>query len=76
MNKNLNILAVEKALKETETTIRTVFEHTNDGISVGNLVHQNIALSNKMLGYDQEEITHLAVWDIHSAEELPYIIIT
>jgi hypothetical protein len=73
---NTNILVVEAALKEPVHTIRTVFEHANDGISVGNLVHQNIALANNMLGYDHEEITHLAVWDIHSAEELPYIIIT
>jgi hypothetical protein len=55
---------------------QTVFERAKDGISVGNLVHQNITLANNMLGYDHEAITHLAVWDIHSAEELPYIIIT
>jgi len=76
MNINKNIPVVEEAFKDPVHTFQTVFEHANDGISVGNLVHQNIALANKMLGYDQEQITHLVVWDMHSAEELPYMIIT
>ncbi len=59
----------EKALQESETKYRTLFENTNVGIAItnkaGNFIEVNSAASN-LLGYDFADITKIQSSDIYA----------
>lgn len=69
--------AIEEMLRESEETIRTVFENMIDGVLVLNLRTQKFAMANRamcsMLGYSPEEVTALGVEDIHPPGDLDYV---
>jgi len=58
----------------SEQKFRALFEEVTDGIVVVELATKRFYLGNhafsRMLGYDEEEIRHLTVFDIHPQEAL------
>jgi len=68
---------LEKALKESETKFRSIFDNATDGILLADLEKHKFYIANnaicQMLGYKQEEIVNLTTTDIHPREYLPYI---
>ncbi|GAB4301849.1 MAG: hypothetical protein Kow0096_23000 [Thiohalomonadaceae bacterium] len=68
---------LEKALRESQSRLQTVFDTARDGILVAELATQRFVLANKamaeMLGYSEAELYWLKVADIHPAEHLPRI---
>ncbi|MBN2297330.1 MAG: cache domain-containing protein, partial [Deltaproteobacteria bacterium] len=68
----------EKEIRESEARFRTMFEGTTDGILVADpLTRQFIAANTsicEMLGYSHEEIKTLSVYDIHSPEDVEWVL--
>ena len=68
----------EDMLKESEQRFKSIFENAPDGMLVADTKTKGFYLGNevicRMLGYKKEEIRHLRVMDIHSKEDLPYVI--
>ena len=68
----------EEMLKESEQRFKSIFENAPDGMLVADTKTKGFYLGNevicRMLGYKKEEIKHLGVMDIHSKEDLPYVI--
>lgn len=68
----------EKALHESESKLRAVFENAIDGFLVANTKSLQFYAANRaiceMLGYETGEILQLSVLDIHPQEALPYVI--
>ena len=67
----------ETQLRQSEETLRAIFDGTLDGICVVDektlrYVTSNLAFSN-MIGYSPEELTHLDATDFHPEEDLPYV---
>ncbi|MFC1523550.1 PAS domain S-box protein [Thermodesulfobacteriota bacterium] len=66
-----------RALKESESNLRAIFEATTDGILVTDTHSRKFLTGNRaiceILGYSLEELVGLGVDDIHSAEDLPYV---
>jgi PAS domain S-box-containing protein len=67
----------EKALRESESRFRTLFEEEMDGIMLADMDTQQLGMPNpqmcRMLGYSAEEIRDLKVSNLHPPEELPRI---
>lgn len=64
--------AAEEALKESERKYRMLMEEASDGILVSNSEEKYISVNNRgcqMLGYSQEELLGLSVYDVISKEE-------
>lgn len=59
----------EKALRESEERYRALFSGVNEGILVADIETKRYILTNppvhRMLGYTEEEMKKLGVWDIH-----------
>lgn len=68
----------EEALKETELKLRTIFDSASDGILLAQRGNKTFSTANKkicqMLGYTEQELLELGVYDIHPKDSLPYVI--
>lgn len=68
----------ERAVRESEQTLKAIFDSANDGILVAGIKDKKFTNYNKticeMTGYTPEEIKALGVIDIHPREDLPYVI--
>ncbi|MFA4915908.1 MAG: PAS domain S-box protein [Syntrophales bacterium] len=74
----LHSIEAEESRRESEYTLRTIFQHLNDGILMSDaetrrLVNANEAMC-QILGYSLEEIKGLSVSDIHPPERLPDVV--
>jgi len=67
----------EEALRKSEEKFKFMFDFANDGILIADseskILMANITMSN-MLGYTQEEVNTLRIEDIHTKENLPYVL--
>ncbi len=67
----------ELALLESETRYKAIFESAREGIIVGTIETRQFIYANpaicKMFGYTAEELTRMAVNDIHPKEHLRYV---
>ncbi len=68
----------EKKLKQSEERFRTLFETAAEGVLVADFgtkkfKHANLAIC-KMLGYSRKEMLELGISDIHSKNDLAYIL--
>jgi len=65
-------------LKESETTFRTFFNQSNDGILVADAITKKFSMYNtkicEMLGYEPNELISLSVYDIHPVKNLQDVI--
>jgi PAS domain S-box-containing protein len=63
----------EKELRESELRYRSIFEAAVEGVAVVRIASKRIAYSNKalrdMLGYTQEEMSQLELFDLHPEPE-------
>ncbi len=70
-------LKAEEELKDSETRLKTIFDDSRDGILLADIETRKFQMYNKMickmLGYTEEEITHLSVNDIHPEKDLPRV---
>lgn len=68
----------EEALKEAELKLRTIFDYASDGILLAHRSNRKFSTANKkicrMLGYSEEELLELSVYDIHPKESLSYVL--
>ncbi len=68
----------ELALYESETRYKAIFETAREGILVADIETKHFKYANpaicRMFGYSVEEMTSLAVPDIHPKEHLQYIL--
>ncbi|HEX7364714.1 MAG TPA: PAS domain S-box protein [Dehalococcoidia bacterium] len=68
----------EKTLRESEGKYRALFEFSPDGILIADVDTKGFLYANpaicKMLGYDAEELTGMAVSDIHPKDKLKHVI--
>jgi PAS domain S-box-containing protein len=68
----------EEALKEAELKLRTIFDSASDGILLAQYSNKKFSTANKkicqMLGYTEQELLELCVYDIHPKNSLPYVI--
>jgi PAS domain S-box-containing protein len=68
----------KKALKESESRHRMLFEHAAEGIVVVDITSGKIMYANpaicKLLGYSEKELTNMAVRDIHPKKKLKRIL--
>ena len=69
---------IKAARKESEEKFRAIFDNAIDGILVTDIENKKFLTGNsmicQMLGYSREEIKNIGVRDIHSQEDLPWII--
>lgn len=68
---------VEKALRESETKFKTLFNDSRDGMLLADLDTGKFHMWNKaicdMLGYTEEELDRIGVKDVHPEENLELI---
>jgi PAS domain S-box-containing protein len=68
----------EEMLRASEERFREVFEGATDGILAADMENQRFAFANprmcEITGYTMEELLKLGVADIHTKEDLPYVI--
>jgi PAS domain S-box-containing protein len=68
----------EEALRDAELKLRTIFDYASDGILLAELRNKKFSTANKkmcrMLGYTENELLKLSIYDIHPQESLPYVI--
>jgi PAS domain S-box-containing protein len=68
----------EKALQESEERYRALFSGVNEGILVADIETRRYILTNqavhRMLGYTEEEMKKLGVWDIHPSNSQKEVI--
>jgi PAS domain S-box-containing protein len=68
----------EAALRESEEKFRGLFQAAAEGILVANIETQKFVYANpavcRMLGYTEEELVHLGVSDIHSPQDLEWVV--
>jgi len=67
----------EKALRSSEARYKTLFANAAEGIIMADEETKQFRYCNlaicKMLGYAEEELTHLGIGDIHPKEALGYV---
>lgn len=70
--------SAEKALQESEERYRALFDGVNEGILVADIETKRYILTNpavhRMLGYTEEEMRKLGVWDIHPKDSQKVVI--
>ena len=70
--------AREKLLSETERRFRTIFDNAMDGIYIVDAEKKKTRMVNpmlcRMLGYTQEEMKDVCVYDIHPPEDMPRVL--
>jgi len=68
----------ERALRESETKLRAVFDNTIDGFLLADTENRRFHAANRavcdMLGYEEDELLKLSVMDIHPQEALPHAV--
>ncbi len=68
---------LEKALRESQLRLQSVFDAARDGILVADLADHRFVLANRamadMLQYSEAELYWLGVDDIHPADRLDYV---
>ncbi|MBI5361276.1 MAG: PAS domain S-box protein [Planctomycetes bacterium] len=71
-------LQAEKALQESETRYRTLFQTSADGILIADIETKKFKYANtsicKMFGYTEEQLRMMRVKDIHPKNALPTVI--
>ena len=71
------IKKTEQLIKESESSFKTVFEGTLDGIIAANIDTKKLLMPNthicKMLGYTKEELLKLSMSDLHPPEEIAMV---
>jgi PAS domain S-box-containing protein len=71
-------LKAQEELKDSGTRLKTIFDDSIDGILLADIETRKFQICNKtickMLGYNEKEITHLSVNDIHPEKDLPHVI--
>ncbi|MFQ6109658.1 MAG: PAS domain S-box protein, partial [Candidatus Aminicenantales bacterium] len=69
---------MEEYLRESEERYRTVFEGAAEGILVGDVATKELRYANpaicQMLGYTQDELTQMTVFDIHPKDSVEHVI--
>ena len=67
----------EEALRESEEKFKAIIYNARDGILVVDTESKRVFLANemigKMLGYGQDELKSLGVEDIHTQQDLPFV---
>lgn len=75
---NHNLIETMDALKESEERFRTIFDRAFDGILLADPEEKMLVTGNQaicdMLGYSQEELSSLTVYDIHPQEHLAEVL--
>ncbi|MBN1834305.1 MAG: PAS domain S-box protein [Spirochaetales bacterium] len=73
----LHGMGTEEARRESEQSLRAIFESALDGILVADVQRKRFVSANRamcrMLGYPLKELLGLSVADIHPAESLGYV---
>lgn len=68
----------EQALRRSEARCRAVFEASADGILIADIETKAFKYANpaicQLLGYSQEEILNLSVFDIHPKDSLDFVL--
>jgi diguanylate cyclase (GGDEF)-like protein/PAS domain S-box-containing protein len=68
----------EETLRESEGKFRTIFDNAGYGILITDVITKKFLQGNtalcSMLGYTNEEIENLAIYDIHPPEDLPHVL--
>ncbi len=68
----------ERALRESESRYRVIFDNSPDGILITDIAAKRFTYANpsvcRMLGYTPQELTKLGVADIHPQDRLPQVI--
>lgn len=71
-------LKTEQELKDSEARLKTIFDNSRDGMVLADIETRKIPMYNKtmceMLGYTDEEMSHISVKDIHPEKDLPHVI--
>lgn len=74
--RTVELAQLNQELKSSEERFRAIFEHAGDGILLVDLEGRRLAMGNdsiqRMLGYDQAELTRLRVTDLHAEADLPH----
>ena len=74
----LYTMEADKALQESEQTLRTIFDSATDGILLADAQTRQFVNANRavcqMLGYTLEELKELSVDDIHPVEHLEHVV--
>jgi PAS domain S-box-containing protein len=69
---------IERVRRAAEEEFRSIFENITDGVLLAEPENKRFYTGNKticrMLGYTLDEIRNLRVNDIHSPEDLPYVL--
>ncbi|WP_347988961.1 EAL domain-containing protein [Methylomonas sp. AM2-LC] len=69
--------SIEQQLKKSELMLKTIVDHSIDGIAVANLETLRFSLFNpacsQMLGYSEEEFSKLTIPELHHVDDLPRI---
>ncbi|MBZ0220396.1 MAG: sigma 54-interacting transcriptional regulator [Candidatus Methylomirabilis sp.] len=67
----------DERLKESEEKFRVMFENSNDGLLLADPQTLKFYVGNKrireMLGYNEEELLRLGVFDIHQEKDYPFL---
>jgi len=70
-------LEADKALRDSESRYRTLFEAGSDGILITEIATKTVRFANpafcRILGYDQEEIIGMSISRFHRPEDVEYI---
>lgn len=70
--------ASEKALKESESSFRALFDNMNDGMLVVDAEGKRFTDCNyklqKMTGYSRDEFIKMGIKDLHPKKDLPFIL--
>jgi PAS domain S-box-containing protein len=68
----------EEALRESEGKFRGLFQGAAEGILVSTIETKKFVYANpavcRMLGYTEEELVHMGVSDIHSPQDLEWVV--
>ena len=68
------LLDLKQHVEVSEGRFRAIFQGAEEGIVVSNLETQELVYANpaicRMLGYKEEELTHMTVGDLHCPEDL------
>jgi PAS domain S-box-containing protein len=69
---------IEEALRESEEKFRSLFQEAAEGILVSTVETKKLVYANpavcRMLGYTEEELTHLGVGDLHPPQDLERVV--
>jgi len=69
---------VDEALRESEEKFRTIFDGASDGMLIADAITKKFLQGNNaicsMLGYTNEEIKSLTIYDIHPSKDISHVV--